>query len=125
MKGAVERNASFVHPENLLVAMMSDSEDSVRDQGVDRALAVRNQKLGDAARKIRQFRVPPLNWEAESYPDMFNWDNVTVIEPPVTAPLTDSIEGVRGQPLDLPSFPCHAQSVVRRVKIVTEASRTL
>ena len=60
-------------------------------------------------------RVPPLNWEAESYPDMFNWDNVTVIEPPVTVPLADSIiEGVRGQPLDLPSFPCHAHSVERR-----------
>ena len=49
---------------------MSDSEDSVRDEGADRAFAVRNLKFGDAACKIRQFRAPPLNWEAESYPDM-------------------------------------------------------
>ena len=106
VKGVVERNAFFVHPENLLVTMMSDSEDSLRDQGLDIVLAVRNQKLGDAARKIRQFRVPPLNLEAESYPDMIKRDKLTVTEPPMTAPLTDSIiEGVRGLPLDLPSFP--------------------
>ena len=66
----MERNAFFAHPENLVVAMMSSSEDLVRDPGMDSGLAVRNQKLGDAARKIRRFGVSPLNWDAESYPDM-------------------------------------------------------
>ena len=81
----MERNVFFAHPGNLLVAMMSYSEDSVLDQGADRALAVRNQKLSDAALNIRQLRAPPLNWEAESYPDKTKCDKVTVTEPPVTA----------------------------------------
>ena len=86
----MEWNEFFAHPENLLLAMMTDSEDSGRDQGAGRALAVMNQKLGDAALKIRKFRAPPLNWEALSYPDMTKYDKVTVTEPPVTAPLTAS-----------------------------------
>ena len=120
----VERNAYYAHPENFLVAMVSDSETSVRDEGVDKLLAARKQNSGTTAGSIRQFRVPELNWEAESYPDMIKWEETNVTEPPVTALLADSaIEAARGQPLELPSFPCHAQSVERCVKLVTEASR--
>ena len=54
---------------------------------------------------------------------MIKWEEVHVTEPPVTAVLLDSaIEAARDQPLELPGFPCHAQSVERCVKLVTEAS---
>ena len=54
---------------------------------------------------------------------MTKWEELHVTEPPVTAVLLDgAIEAARDQPLELPGFPCHAQSVDRCVKLVTEAS---
>ena len=74
----------------------------------------------------RQVGVPPLNWEAGSYPQMIHWDKVKVTEPPVIATLPDSvIQHARHQPLELPAFPCHAQSVERCVRMVTDASRAV
>ena len=109
VRSTVEPNAYFAHPENLLVAMVSDSYGPVLDQGVSRLLAARKQELGATASKRRQFRVPALNWEAQSYPSMIKWEEVNVTEPSVTAVLPDSaIEAVRDQPLEFPGFPCHA-----------------
>ena len=121
-KGAVQRNAYFAHPENLIAAMLSDPDSAVRDQGVSLILGTRRQ----AECQRRQFRVPPLNWEANSYTEMIQWDKVHITEPPVTVTLPDSvIESARDQPLELPAFPSHAQSVERCVRLVTEASRAV
>ena len=84
----VERNAYYAHPvpENLLVAMVSDSETSVRGEGVDKLLAAKKQNSGTMAGSSRHFRVPMLNWEAESYPDMIKWEETNVTEPPHCGP---------------------------------------
>ena len=121
-KGAVQRNAYFAHPDNLIVAMISDKDSAMRDEGVTRILAARQQTQSQR----RQVRVPPLNWEAGSYSQMIHWDKVQVTEPPVTANLPDSaIRHARHQPLELPAFPCHAQGVERCVRMVTDASRAV
>ena len=117
----VQRNAYFAHCENLLAAMLTDYDGAVRNQAVTKIMAARKRK----ARELRVFRVPHLNWQAEHFSDMISWSG-HVTEPPVTKLMSDAeITSARDQPLELPSFPCHSQSVERCVKLVTEACQSV
>ena len=121
VKKVVQRNAYFAHGENILAAMLTDPDRAVRELAVTRILAARKQNV----RQLRVFRVPCLNWRAEHFTDMISWCG-RITEPPVTKDLSDSeITSARDQPLELPGFPCHSQSVERCVKLVTEASQSV
>ena len=117
----VQRNAYFAHCENVLTAMLVDRDSAVRDQAVSKILTARKSK----SRALRVFRVPRLNWQAEHFTEMISWCG-QVTEPPVTKQLSDTeIKTARDHPLELPSFPCHSQSVERCVKLVTEACQAV
>ena len=53
--------------------------------------------------KIRKYVVPRLNFQAEVYPDLINWENAFFTEPPITASFTDNnIRGLVMAPLKVP-----------------------
>ncbi|KAK0040162.1 hypothetical protein Bpfe_030409 [Biomphalaria pfeifferi] len=55
----IQRNAYFAHPENLLIAMVTDDRDHIKQLGLRRILKVRQeQKTG-----IRKFCIPRLNFD--------------------------------------------------------------
>ena len=109
-------NAYSAHCENFLVAMLTDLHSAVREQAVTKILAERKRK----ACKLRTFRVPRLNWQVEHRTDMISCCG-QVTEPPVTKLMSENeITSARDQPLELPSFPCHPQSMERFVKLVIE-----
>ena len=118
---AVQNNAYFAHPENLLAGMLVDNRKPIREKAVDKILAARKRW----SHQSRVFRVPPLNWEAESYDEIVSLAG-HVTEPPVTRQMTEQeLQSARDDPPTLPEFPCHSQSVERCVKMVTEASRAV
>lgn len=121
----IQRNSYFAHPENLLLAMLSDSEKHIRELALRRILKARREQSQD----LRLFHVPELNMNAEVYYDLINWQQ-QVTEPPILKQIsTEELECfiVRGEEnkIDFLRLPCHTQAVERSVKTVTEASGTL
>jgi len=119
----LQRNAFFAHPENMLIAMLLDEEEHVRELGWRRILKCRINSSG--GRRI--FVLPKLNFDAVHYYEMINWQTTAISEPPVVSCLSNTVieNYIKSRMLPsefFPSFPCHTQAVERAVKLVTEAS---
>jgi len=76
------------------------------------------------------FSIPTLNFNAQNYMDMIDWQNTPVTEPPLLAEVpVDSIEMLVASGeipvMDFPKYPCHTQAVERCVKLITEASASV
>jgi len=121
----IARNGYFCHSENILLAMLADERDHIRELGCRRILAARKENASEA---LRQFRVPSLNFNARDYIDLVNWNNEDRCEPPMTkhlaeAELQDCVKNRNNQLVrSLPQFPCHTQATERHIRLVTEAS---
>ena len=103
----MQRNAYFSHCEYVPAAMLTDYDNTVRDQAATKILTARKRK----ARELWVFRVLRLNWQTEYLPDMISWCG-QVTKPPVTNLMSENeITSARDRPLELPSFPHHSQSV--------------
>jgi hypothetical protein len=118
----LQRNGYFGHPENILLAMITDARKYIRELGMRRILKARSTSYG-----IRRFTIPVLNFNAKDYVDLIDWQATEISEPPLMSDIsTDEIEMLVASgsiPLiDFPKYPCHTQAVERCVKLVTEAS---
>src|SRR6266568_2931266 len=121
----IQRNAYFAHPENILLSMITDHSKTIRELGLRRILRARSEKYG-----LRMFSIPTLNFNAQNYMDMIDWQNTPVTEPPLLAEVpVDSIEMLVASGeipvMDFPKYPCHTQAVERCVKLITEASASV
>lgn len=121
----IQRNAYFAHPENLLLSMITDERKTIRELGMRRILRARSESSG-----LRKFSIPTLNFNAQNYIDLIDWQMTDVTEPPLLADLpVDSIEMLvasgEAPVIDFPKYPCHTQAVERCVKLVTEASASV
>ena len=116
-----QRNAFFAHSENVLLAMLSDTN-SVQNRAtaVRKIIEVRkNIKDND---KVREFKVPDVIPNAKTIAKMISMRVDDISEPPYTMNMpVYEIEAFIENPLDL-AQPCHNQAVERHVKLVTEAS---
>lgn len=62
----IKRNAFFAHPENLLLAMLYDERNYIRELSLRRIITARkNLRPG-----VRIFKTPKLNFNASDYIDM-------------------------------------------------------
>jgi hypothetical protein len=121
----IQRNAYFGHPENILLAMLTDERAYIRKRGLRRIILARASKIH--SQEVRCFEVPPLNFNAEEYFDMVDWEECVLTEPPVTQSISDEelqsfVHSCQSAIVEFPRFPCHTQAVERCVKAVTEAS---
>lgn len=122
----IQRNAFFAHPENLLLAMLYDEKNYIRELGLRRIIAARkNQRPG-----VRIFKTPKLNFNASDYTDMIIWGESQITPPPMLHKVSDKeledlLQAQSHIILEFPDFPCHTQAVERCVKMVTEASMTV
>src|SRR6218665_197188 len=67
----IHRNAYFTHPDNLLLAMMMDHRQHIRELGLRRVMKAR---AAHHSGQIRKFKVPAkLNFDAVEYFDMIDW----------------------------------------------------
>lgn len=114
-------------PENLLLSMMTDERPSIRELALRRILKARDQPK---RKGVRQFRVPPLNFDCTDYTAMIDWSTVSVTDPPITMSISDDDprEFIREPTTPVVTFnryPCHTQAVERCIKVVTEASQSV
>ena len=112
----VQRNGYFGHPESILIAILGDDDQAVRDKGVNHVLSLRKNDTS-----VRLFHLPTLNLEADTYYELADLE-ICQQQPPAIRHLFDSeIEDCRMKPLIL-HHPCYNQTVERHAKLVTEAS---
>lgn len=116
----IQRNSYFAHSENILLAMMEDSRPYVRELALRRVLKARRS---GPDRTIRRFDLSPLNFEADEYCNLVNWESP--MEPPATIGLSEEeiMTFIKSKAeFEALKLPCHTQAVERGIKLVTEAS---
>lgn len=122
----IQRNAFFAHPENMLLAMLTDGDNVIRELAFRRVLKAKVQQTATEGIGVRQFRVPKINFDAQKYYEMIDYESYINALPPLIRSLTcEEIESYindNEKLLPLAKFPCHTQSVERCIRLVTEAS---
>ena len=118
----IQRNAFFAHPENLLLCMINDESSNIIQLGWRQIKKARKQFK---RKTIRTFQILDLNFEAEMYFDMINWQKVNLTEPSLTHSISDDEINhliIPKEKKNFPHLPCNTQAVERCVKLVTGAS---
>lgn len=121
----IERNAFFAHPENLLLAMIVDDRENIRELGYRRILKAR--KCASKEKTIRNFVPPKINFKDTHYTEIIDWCTCPLYSPPILRGVSDDeikllINSDTKSIRDIKEFPWHTQAVERCVKLVTEAS---
>lgn len=122
----IQRNGYYAHPENILLSMLTDDRQYVRELGLRRILKVRKNKTQGNLNQ-RKFKIPKIVFDSKDYIDMINWKDEIISEPPIIAHVSDlELKNLIQDPVtpavEFPLFPCHTQAVERGVKLVSEAS---
>ena len=122
----LSRNGYFGHPENLLLGLITNDRKHIRELGLRRILKARSEH-NSVRIPVRVFTVPEINFNAEDYTELINWQSCNVTEPPLTVNISDVditafVKSKESPVVDFPRFPCHTQAVERCIKLVTEAS---
>ena len=130
VKPVIQNNAYFAESGILLCAMLESSSESVRQAAVKKIREIReNPPKKPRARVltgIRKHIIPELQWEADSWDSIIDWNSVRVHEPQILSDLSlEELESAVSSPITFPELPVHSQSVERAVKLVTEASSTV
>jgi hypothetical protein len=118
----IQRNAYFAHVENILLCMLQDERNHIRELAWRK---IKKARRDSKEKSIRTYKIPDLNFEADEYISLINWQHSIVTEPPLTKTFSDDQidDFIKEQHrLDIPKFPCHTQAVERCIKLVTEAS---
>ena len=118
----VQRGAYHGHSENVLLALLSSSDEKEREFAVDKIVEIRGgEEFGD--KSVRDFHTPTLNWKASSVLDMIDWDDAVISEPILTCHMsTDEVMSLKEMPLVVENFCGHGLSVERAVKETSVAS---
>ena len=124
-------------PENMLYCMVASEDLLVREAGLQRVIAIRQQPQeevvqgkgkgkGRKSKRITQLSQAAIDFEALNWWEIVDLAAPGVEECPMTLELSDAeldYSLKHGTPLNIPkNLPAHSQSVERSVKLVTEAS---
>ena len=81
----LQRNRFFAHPENILISMLMDEQEHVRELPRRTILKWRSKSFIER----RKFVVPKVLFDAEHYYEIINWQAATISEPPVARCLSN------------------------------------
>ena len=108
----IHRNAYFAHPENILLAMITDHRPHIRELGLRRIMKARAAKPNIRTR-TRTFKIPTnLNFNAGEYYEVIDWSELAITEPLVVNAMTDTelrqfIRMDETPAMLFPKFPSH------------------
>jgi len=133
----IARNSFFGHHENILLAMLSDHRQDVRDRSLEIIEQVRRtdqaplnlkkkRKNAKVTRMVRKFMVPgkSLNLKADDYTLLIPAIMDKTISWQFTEPpLTIGLEEFELELFVCPAFRCHNQNVERTIKDVSAVVR--
>ena len=125
IKPVIQRNAYFLHSENILLCMVHDEDNTMKELGWRKILKSRQNKQRIA---VRSFKSPDINFEAENYHGLIDW-NQDFTSPPLFHHIESSAIEKFVLTKQFPSaspgiteIPNHTQAVERHIKIVTDVS---
>lgn len=131
VRASVKRNGYYAHPEHVLLAMVNDDDEVVRQNAWKNIVAAR--KLPNQ-RTVQRFEIPEMNYDCNDYKSLID-GRYLVADPPILRDLnvdSENIDFWASKPIlkhdidiDLANMPSHTQSVERCVKLVTEASQAV
>lgn len=122
----IQRNGYFGHSENILIGMLADDRQHIRELALRRIIKIRDSSSGFTP--LREFKLQTFNFQAEEVMDLINWEKPT--EPPLTKmiptnvilnALTDNNIVISEILPVLRGIPCHTQATERSIKLVTES----
>jgi hypothetical protein len=121
---AIENNAYFAHPENIILAMLYDQRPHIRRLACERILKAREN--AEDIEGVRPFIHPQINFDCNDYVDMIDWNVATITEPPFTR--NKSYNGISEYMTSDAIFedlqiPCHIQATERHIQIVTSSAK--
>ena len=73
----IQRNGYFAQPENLMLAMITDERQHIKQLSLRRVLKARGLEING----VSKLCVPAINFNAKAYIDLINWTSVTVTAP--------------------------------------------
>lgn len=119
---SIQHNAYFAHPEQVLLSMIFDMNES------NRAKAIAMIESASPQTTVRKFHVPTLNFNANSCYSLINLNKLQITVPPLISHLkSDSLKNLFKSDFGnlIRNIPCHSQAVERSVKLVTEAASSV
>ena len=131
VKACIEDNAYYLHPEQVLLAMVTDPEEKVRDEAIK---VIKKFRAQDKYRKekciglmkIRVFKKPEnIDFSAKNYHTMVNMDEFDYIDVCSPSMLRDySIDDIKSQNFSngFWKVPSHSQHIERFVALVSKAA---
>lgn len=89
IRPTIKNNAYYCHPENIVMAMITDESQVTRENGYEKIRAARDSPSSS----LRRFFIPKeefINFDCTDYVNMIDWNLVNTTEPPVTQFILDS-----------------------------------
>ena len=119
----VRRNSYFAHPELILTTLLASENEEERRFAVMVIMDKIRKESNEGCSKPRKFDTSELNFQAQNFTELIDWDKVKLTEPLLSATLsTDLIVACLDNPLSVPnSWQCHSQSMERAIRKVSEA----
>ncbi|GBN08130.1 hypothetical protein AVEN_16161-1 [Araneus ventricosus] len=76
----IQRNAFFAHTENLLLSMIVDKRDHIRELGF--RIIIRARNITSKRRSVRSFQPPKNKFLDTDDIEMIHWNAITLSPPP-------------------------------------------
>jgi hypothetical protein len=123
MKEQPEEVQAIVHPENIILSMITDDKPFIRELAWRKIKKARG--ANESSDTVREFKLPKINKECTEYYNLICWQSTNITEPPSTMTVSDLdlqqfIEDKHF--FDIKKYPLHTQAVERAIKVVSEAS---
>ena len=84
----IQRNAFFGHTESILLSMLVDDRKEIRELAA-RIIKLARQSTAIDSVEIRKFKIPALNFDAEDYYSLVNWQDVPRTQPHMLKDISD------------------------------------
>ena len=100
-----------------------DDDNELEDDKENAFTLEPGEEAAISSSRVRKFLLPKINFDAELYIDLIDWEASSLSEPPLTLGKTESeILAFKEKSFKVPKYPCHKQAVETAVRIVFEAS---
>ena len=118
----IQRNAYWGHQENVLLALLANSDTCNRELAIQRIITIR-QASQSSKQDVRLFRVPKVDQNMQNLRNLLPPMEKSLIEPPLIKKIsTEELNKFAKNPPTI-RIPCHSQGVESCIKIGTEASQ--
>ena len=119
----IQRSSYYAHSEMIIHNLHCSPLRGERKFAVQKIKTIRS-KYSKEDGSSRKRKIPSINFNATSVKQLIDWKNEEIFEPPLSMDLvTEDLQKIIDEPMKVPKWPVHGQSIERCVKMVTEASQ--